>query len=527
MNLATILQERARRQPDRPALITGVDGSERVVSYAQLEEISGRVATGLRARGIGRGDAVLVWVPMSVELYALLLGLFRLGAVAMLADPGAGAAALAAACRRGRPKMLAAPWYAHALRLRHPSLRRIPTHLTTSGWFPGNLTWSRLTDGEPMVGCEATSPDSPALLTFTSGSTGEPKAAMRTHGFLLAQHEAIRSAIGLGEGEVDLATLPVFVLANLASGMTSLIPAGNLRRPGHVDPAPIARQIARHRPTRGGASPAFFLRLADGGVRWPECVRLYTGGAPVYPRYFPAFAKLAPKAGVTVVYGSTEAEPISECTGESLSAADFATMRAGEGLIVGKPCENTRVRILPPQALRAAAQPTEPAEFDAMEIQAGGEGEIVVAGPQVLRGYLDGVGDEETKIRVGDTIWHRTGDCGRFDAAGRLVLLGRCSAVVATPQGTRLHPFSIEAAAMEIAGVRRAAFLSHDGRLTLVVEPDGRAPSKDQFSPLARLGVEAVAFVDRIPTDRRHNAKIEYPALRARLARTRLVPISN
>ena len=79
-------------------------------------------------------------------------------------------------------------------------------------------------------------PDDPALVTFTSGSTGVPKAALRTHRFLLAQYRALESSIALEAGEVDLATLPVFVLANLAAGVTTVIPK-DVRRPGAVDPA--------------------------------------------------------------------------------------------------------------------------------------------------------------------------------------------------------------------------------------------------------------------------------------------------
>lgn len=511
MNLATLLNERARAHPERAALITGVDADERVVTYAGLDALVARVAGGLRRDGIGRGDAVLVWVPMSVELYALLLAIFRLGAVAMVADPGAGAAALASACRRGKPKMLVAPAVAHLLRLRHPALRAIPRHVTTGGWFPGAARWERLLDADPISECERVGGDAPALLTFTSGSMGEPKAAMRSHAFLLAQHAAIRDAIGLEEGAVDLATLPIFVLANLASGLTSLIPAGDLRRPGHVDPAPVARQIAKHRPVRGGASPAFFLRLAEGGVVWPDCRRLYTGGAPVYPRYFDAFARLAPAGGVTVVYGSTEAEPIAECRAETLTPEDLERMRGGGGLVVGMPCAQTRVRLIAPE--RVFVGPVSEEEFESLALPAGGEGEIVVAGPQVLTGYLDGIGDAETKIRAGADIWHRTGDCGRFDASGRLVLLGRCSARVRTPDGAHWHPFAIEAAAMEVPGVRRAAFVLSDGVRLLVVEPADAGPAPDAFAGFSGKGVQSLCFVAKIPTDRRHNAKVEYPAL--------------
>ena len=127
----------------------------------------------------------------------------------------------------------------------------------------------------------------PALITFTSGSTGTPKAALRTHGFLLAQQRVLAETLELTPGDIDLATLPIFVLANLAAGVTSITPNANLRRPGAIDPGPVLAQIRRFRPNRASGSPAFFERLAD-GARTANCSldsfeRIYTGGAPVFP----------------------------------------------------------------------------------------------------------------------------------------------------------------------------------------------------------------------------------------------------
>ena len=79
--------------------------------------------------------------------------------------------------------------------------------------------------------------DDEALITFTSGSTGAAKAAVRTHGFLLAQHAVLARDLELQAGEVDLTTLPIFVLANLASGVCSVIPDVDMRAPADADPA--------------------------------------------------------------------------------------------------------------------------------------------------------------------------------------------------------------------------------------------------------------------------------------------------
>src|SRR5207245_4212623 len=128
--------------------------------------------------------------------------------------------------------------------------------------------------------------DAPALITFTTGSTGRPKAAARSHAFLWAQHQALAGYLGLTEADIDLPTLPIFVLNNLALGVTSVLPDFDARRPAAIDPAALYRQIVSEGVTTSSGSPAFYERLAGwcaaNGKRLPLRA-LFTGGAPVLP----------------------------------------------------------------------------------------------------------------------------------------------------------------------------------------------------------------------------------------------------
>lgn len=523
MNVAALLHRRAELHPERPAIVDGRFGRRQVTTFAALDEAAGRAAALLRSRGLGAGDTVLVFQPMSPELYVALAALFRLGATAMFVDPSAGSAHIAQCCAIRPPDGLIATTRAHLLRLTIPAVRRIPHRFAIGPPVPGAVTWRRIQTFAPASHIAPRSSDDPALLTFTSGSTGAPKAAVRTHGFLRAQHTALARSLAYADGESDLTTLPVFLLANLASGLTSILPNADLRRPGAVRPGPLLDQLEAERPDRVTASPAFLERLAkacESQGRTLPFRRVYTGGAPVFPGLLKRLQRVLPDGEVHVLYGSTEAEPIAHTGVSDVQPEDWAGMREGHGLLVGRPVEEIALRILPDRWGTPIGPYTE-AALDAEAMPPDTPGEIVVRGAHVLPGYLGGEGDAETKFDVDGVRWHRTGDAGYLDPQGRLWLLGRCSATIRDERGT-LYPFSVESAALQLPGVARCALLGLDGRRVLAVEPDAFLPDPEPDAVRAALdwaALDVVRLVRRIPLDRRHNAKVDYPALRKLLAR--------
>jgi olefin beta-lactone synthetase len=520
-NIAAVLAEQAWVRPDQPAIVESLHGREHVATFAQLDLAAARGAKLLRDSGLHVGDVVLVFQPMSAELYAVLIALFRLGLVPMFVDPSAGLPHIEHCCEEVQPRAMIACQRAQVLRLVSPTLRRIERHFVVGGWAPFATAWSEADSLDPLSAIHASLPDDPALITFTSGSTGRPKVAVRTHGFLLRQHRVLAESFPGDDapGSVTLTALPVFVLADLASGCTSLIPPGNLRRPGAIDAAPVVRKMLARQPVRGSASPAFWERIASycaaQNITLPSLRRIYLGGAPVFPHLLHALAVVAPAAKVIAVYGSTEAEPIAHIAAHEMTPSDLAAMAAGRGLLAGAPVAAARVRVLPDR-WGSPLGPYTAAQLDALALPPGDCGEIVVSGPHVLAGYLAGRGDEESKFRVDGSVWHRTGDAGYLDAQGRLWLLGRCAARVDDEQGA-LYPFAVECAASALPDVRRVALLELDGRRALAVEPRDHSRPLD----LARLraavawaGVERIVPIRRIPVDRRHNAKVDYPALK-------------
>jgi olefin beta-lactone synthetase len=520
MNIAEILEEQARRFGDQPAIIE----PHRRVTFGELNRAAASAAADLARAGVRAGMRALVFSTMSIALYETMIALFRLRVTAVFVDPSAGRRRLDHCVSSVRPDAFVAVPRAHWLRVTSPAIRAIPIRAAIGGGVPWAAAIARrVSDAGAAV--EPCDPDTPAIITFTSGSTGEPKAAVRTHGFLIAQHHALAASLELTPGEVDLCTLPIFLLANLASGVTSVIPDADLRAPGGIDAGPVDIQIRATRPTRTVASPAFVARLVDhavrNGTRLDTFRRIYTGGAPVFPRMLDAIANAAPDTSVVAVYGSTEAEPIAEIDRRDISADDRAAMTRGAGLLAGWPVSSLQLRILRDR-WGTPLGPWTAADLERETLSSNGIGEIVVSGDHVLPGYLNGYGDGETKIRIGPRVWHRTGDAGYLDGKGRLWLLGRCSAKARDEAGV-LYPFAVECAAGEVAGVGRTAFVMHRHQRLLVAEAleDPGAVRAGLTEHLAWAHLADVVIVDRIPVDRRHNAKVEYPALLQMLDRMR------
>jgi acyl-CoA synthetase (AMP-forming)/AMP-acid ligase II len=518
MNIARILSNIAEERARETAIIEMAPGGGRRTSFGELELGARCAASMLAADGLRAGDHVLILQPMSAELYVALLAIFRLGAIAMVLDPSAGPKHVERCCTIQPPKALIASKRAHLLRLRIGALRKIPLKYCVGGRALFSHRWERLSCFRPDAHVHSGDFDTPALLTFTSGSTGQPKAAVRSHGLLLAQRTAIKEALGLEPGQIDLTTLPIFLLANLACGVCSIVPNADLRAVGKIDPRPVLRQIEMHQPQSSVASPAFFERLADhceqNKIILSSFKRIFTGGAPVFPKLMRRLKQVAPQSQVVAVYGSTEAEPIAHVAFDEISSFDFAAMQSGKGLLAGKTVPQIKLRILRRQWGRPIADYLE-SNFATESMPANQPGEIVVHGDHVLRGYLNGIGDQETKFRVGGRVWHRTGDAGYLDDRGRLWLLGRCEARIEDSRG-ELFPFAVECAAQEHPAVRRAALVAVGGQRILAIECCGEMKIAELQKSLAWTQLDAIRQLKRIPVDKRHNAKVDYTELRRR-----------
>lgn len=474
MNVAALLSQRAAETPERLAIVDCTKRVPYTLTYAQLDAAAARAGSAFAQSGLRPGDRVLVLHSMNAWLYVALAGMLRAGLVPVFCDPGAGRAQFGRACASVSPHAIFASPAGHAYAMTIPACARIARVRSIAASGAAHPVLERAQDDA-------------ALITFTSGSTGAPKVIVRTHGLLRAQLDAIRATLPL-EG-IDVATMPIVLLANLAAGITSVIPGVNLRRPGKANFRRLARDIAQTGATSITASPA----MLEGLLRAPTeqlrtLRRVVTGGGPVMPSLMNALARKLPHVQISGVYGSSEAEPIACVSHASIEPCDLAAMRSGAGLLVGRPASRANVRII--------------------------DGEIAVSGDHVVPCYLGGIGDEETKLRIDGRIWHRTGDGGYFDERGRLWLTGRVQSFIRDWRGV-IEPFRVECALSFEPGIARSALVVERGLRTVFVEMRGDAVDLKRLrESLSWAHVDAVHFIATVPVDRRHNAKVDYVALR-------------
>lgn len=500
MNIADLFLAAAQKYPEQIALIEG----DEKASYRELEQQVKSTAALFLAKGIRKGDRVLVFVPMSVDLYRIVLALFYIGATAVFLDEWVSKKRLALCCQIADCKAFIGRWKVHVLAFFTTEMRQIPIKL-------GAKRPTNTADAPPAEMQE----DDPALITFTTGSTGTPKAANRTHGFLKAQFDALLDEIEPMPTDVDMPVLPIVLFVNLGVGCTSVIAEFNARKPEQLNPDAIVQQLQQHRVTRLTASPFFVKRLSQHLIQHPAAHTLgkvFTGGAPVFPSEAEIYQKAFPEAGIRIVYGSTEAEPISSVMAQELTASS-APVEAG--LYVGKLYHQSQVRIIKMTSENIVVNNQQ--DLDDLTLTNGDVGEIIVAGPHVLANYFNNPEAlRSNKVYCEDQVWHRTGDSGFLDPNGRLFLCGRCSQTIR--KGGKLYgPFLYENLLGALDGISMGTILLLEDQLTLVVEAEKGADRKQLEQQLndSNLNFDQIRWINRIPRDPRHNSKIDYGQLKA------------
>ncbi|MBT3526184.1 MAG: AMP-binding protein, partial [Bdellovibrionales bacterium] len=415
MNLMQPVLPIFEKYQDKVAIISS---SGRQITYGEFDQKVQRAICYLELQGVKRGSKILLFIPVDLELYILIAAIFRLGAIVVFIDPWAGKDYTNAALAKVCPDLLISIPKALLLLLTVQKLRKIPSRISLSKIV-------RYCDDSANLGSnhlEEVPKNHTALITFTTGSSNNPKGFDRTHGFLQAQHEAHEHYFGHDSSDIDLCMFPIFVLSNLGSGMTSVIANVDLRNIGGVNPQDIVDQINRHQITSLTCSPALVKPLAsyccDQKITLPSLKKFFTGGAPVDPMLFESLEQVFTSASMLLVYGSTEAEPIAIMDSkEVIQQAKMMTF-AGKGVALGRVVDRLNYHLVTPTDL----------PLDKIDPIAKGEvGEIILSGSFVgTRYFQDPDAFRQNKIvDSGGTIWHRTGDLAIEHEDSILYMQGR------------------------------------------------------------------------------------------------------
>ncbi|OQO92015.1 acyl-CoA synthetase [Saccharomonospora piscinae] len=475
VNLAHLLTTTARRLPARDALVRG---SLRL-TWRELDSRVSSVADALRARGIGRGDAVLVHSPNHVELVETMFAVWRVGAVFAPANFRLTPSEVAGLAELTRPSALVChadyPEHADAV------AGAVPLRGGTL-WIGAEATIESALSGsaEPRDarGAEPHEPDEPvregehAWYFFTSGTSGRPKAVVLTHdqlGFVVNNHLCdLLPGLTADDAQIVVAPLShgagIHLLPQVARGAKTVLPTA-----ARLDPAEIWRLVETERVTNAFTVPTILATLTQA----PEAAQhdlsslrhVVYAGAPMY-REDQLRARrvlgdvLVQYYGLGEVTGNITVLPASEHDRPSPDGVEFGTC--------GYPRTGMQVSVQ---------------DDDGRELPTGQQGEICVAGPAVFPGYLRNDDANAASFRDG---WFRTGDLGLVDEQGYLYVTGRASDMFISG-GSNVYPREIEERLLRHPAVAEVAVVGvpdpkwGEIGVAVCVAADGDRPDDDEL----------------------------------------------
>ncbi len=517
----------ARRDDDGTAVIdmtTARDGEPLRVSWRQLSARVDELAAGLDAFGVRAGDRVSLLVQPGPTLTAALYACLRIGAVVVVADRGLGIRGLSRAVRGTVPDVVIGEvaGLAAARALAWPGRRISAASLpaVTSRALGVEASLSDLARaGRGRAVPPPPAPEAEAAVLFTSGSTGPAKGVVYTHAQLTALRDTLAAHFGV-TAETGLVTgFAPFALLGPALGTRSATPDMDVSAPRTLTAAAVAAAVRASDARIVFLSPAAVSNVvatasaltADDRAALERVETFLSTGAPVGVDLLRRAQALMPNATAHTPYGMTECLLVADVTLPEIEQA-----RGDRGVCVGRPLGSGQVRIsaIDADGRASGAPSTQPRVT----------GEVVISAPHLKRGYFRLYLTDREAQRGLPERWHRTGDVGHLDAEGRLWIEGRLPHVITTADGP-VTPVGIEQDVETVAAVERAAAVGVGpvgGQVVVaVVEAGARRPGlaspdlTDQVRAATAQRLAAVLVVPTLPTDIRHNSKID----RSRVAR--------
>jgi long-chain acyl-CoA synthetase len=413
MNAGSVLTPWARHDPRRPAIV--FEG--RQLSYGELDDLAARVSAALRARGIGRGDRVALHLPNTPEFITCYLGIVRTGAIAVSINPSLIQPEVSFLLEDSGSRACFTTEAGREL-IDDPALPALEHVVVCEGVGRPSLNdW--LGESAPAA-TVFVDPGDPAVILYTSGTTGKPKGATLTHANVISNTWSTVHHCGYQPGDRLILFLPLFHVFGQNFVANAGLRAGAaivLHRRFVLDK--VIESIQRDGVTKFFGVPAIYINLLAAGIT--------PGDLGQVSYEFSAAATLPDEIGarwqsqfgrpIFEGYGLTETSPFA-CYNH-----DFAP-RPGT---VGTAIENFELRIVDD-----SDQPVEPGTW----------GEIVIRGPGVMQGYWKLAEQTAQALRGG---WFHSGDVGTMDDDGYVSIVDRVKDMI-NVSGFKVWPAEVEEA---------------------------------------------------------------------------------
>ena len=501
MTIIDKIKDLRKQYPDNTALFDLKTGNK--ITFTQIDTKSDEICNYLVQKGFKKGNKIVVFVPIGIEFYLILTAIFKMGLQAVFIDPYAGIEHINKCCEMispdgiiGSGKTLLKGFFLKGIRKIGKKINYIKMmeHSEKLSIYEKNKNQKKI-QNEKIDG------NTPALISFTSGSTGFPKIIMRTHEFLLGQHNVLEKNLKFEKETAVYSSFPIFLLSHMATGTTTFIPDLNWRKPVESDFGNIVKQITENNIQNIILPPAIFENIVkfckDEKIMLENVQKVYTGGAPVFYSLMKKIKDVFTNAKIIALYGASEAEPISVLNFEDITEEDIENMKNGNGLLAGKIVNEIELKI---EELEKTPEKNKISEI---------KGEILVRGENVVDGYLN-------IEKNSDKNWHKTGDMGYINQKGQLILLGRVKGRIQL--GEKIYyPFTVETAFSFCKNVKKSVLTSKNNKLYLIVERNpefkGNLSEDSEIKELKeKFGIFKI-IETKIPMDKRHNSKTDYKKL--------------
>jgi long-chain acyl-CoA synthetase len=469
-SLLDIIDQGEARYDDRYAFsMRSDDGSIERWTYHELNRRSRIMAWRLRALGLQPGDRLLVWTPSSPAVPALYFATMRAGAILVPLDLRMSPGAIERIAARADAKLLIlgtgrdTPDPADACLEHFPSSVVDDLAAEPDATFPAD--WEAQVDAWPRPNRSDL-----AEIVFTSGTTGEPKGVLLTHANLIGTLDVAHTILP----EQEHRAVSLLPLSHLLEQVTLVFYAMSVG--AHVlyvrsrNPRVIFESIRDHRTTTLVVVPQimdlFWAAIereiaARGRLRLFKSTRGIARRLP-YPIRRRLFGQIHRQLGGSlnlIVSAAAFLPPSLQQAYEDL------------GIVVMQGYGATECGVTSVTSRRDHGMGTVGRTIPPIQVKLGDDGEILVAGPTLSAGYWRD--PEATNVSFATDGWYRTGDIGRHDAEGHLILMGRKKDIIVLPNGLNVYPEDVENA-LRTAGIRDAVVVeTRPGRIEAVVLAPG------------------------------------------------------